>query len=179
MLTCSCEGEKVPLDIELIQMPYAYRWNFAGRSTCITFVCLFVCYFSKFWSLEHVNFAGYLDDDHTEPIFISVMEEPPASARVVVRIKDGTTETIETTKQPFSAEVVLQELITRRPPWKNAVFGQVDNLKLQSDLLDAEERDPMRTFRFPIGVVYSAAGNKTQWDMWNNGALPPSQCAKY
>jgi hypothetical protein len=45
----------------------------------------------------------------------------------------------------------------------------VDNLKLQSDLLDAEENDPQRTFRFPIGVVYAKAGNKTQWEMWDNG----------
>jgi len=27
---------------------------------------------------------------------------------------------------------------------------------------------PQRTIKFPIGVVYSAPGNITQWDMWNN-----------
>jgi hypothetical protein len=64
----------------------------------------------------------------------------------------------------------MASFIASKPAYKHSVLSSTDNLRLHTELLDLEEHDPQRISRLPIGVVYSAAGNKTQWDMWNNRA---------
>jgi hypothetical protein len=82
---------------------------------------------------EHFNYAGYLDEDLHDPVFISILEEA-GSARVLVRTKDGAVETVEDkVKQPFSAEAVLGDLLAKRPPLKNAVLAQVLTRALVGD----------------------------------------------